>query len=70
MKINAQHLLPLVLDFAGDYLSEGDFKVLLKQLTKDSQDTSENYKKDMLVKKGGLKKILECYFTHNKSVYK
>ena len=30
----------------------------------------KKYKKDLLVKKGGLKKILECYFTYNKDVYK
>ena len=67
-KIEAKHLLPLVLDFAEQFLSENDFEVLKGQL-KDEESAS-NYKQNILVKKGGLKQILSCYFTHNKAVYK
>jgi hypothetical protein len=38
-------------------------------MTKDDEKLTD-YKNNLLVKKGGLKKILECYFSHNKDVYK
>ena len=34
------------------------------------KDLSENYKKNCLVKEGGLKALLACYLKHNKGAYK
>ena len=56
MEISAEQLLPLVLDFAEQYLTEDDFETL-----KSSFKSDVDYKKDILVKNGGLKAILKVY---------
>ena len=67
MKVKAKHMLPLILDFAEEFLSESDFEFLKSSLDKKN---ASKFKKNILVKQGGLKSILECYFKHNKDVYK
>ena len=67
MKVKAEHLLPLVLDFAKQYLSEKDFKKLTKSLDREGEC---EFEKSVLVKQGGLSEILACYFKHNKKAFK
>ena len=51
MKVKADALLPLVLDFAENFLSESDFAVLKESLDKD---VANSYRDNCLVKEGGL----------------
>ena len=65
MKVKADALLPLVLDFAESFLSEGDFEVLREALDKD---VSNSYKDNCLVKEGGLKAILSVRIERNSTL--
>lgn len=67
MKVKAEYLLPLVLDFAKEFLSKDDFKVLKGSLEHEGLKT--DFKDDVLVKAGGLTAILTCFLKHNKEVY-
>ena len=64
MKVKAEHLLPLVLDFAKEFLSKDDFKVLKGSLEHEGLKTE--FKDDVLVKAGGLTAILTCFLKNNK----
>ena len=47
MKVKAKHMLPLILDFAEEFLSESDFEFLKQSLDKKN---SSKFKKNVLVK--------------------
>ena len=68
VKIAAKTLLPLVLDFAQEFLTEEDYKVLSKTLA--DKELRSTYKESVLVKKGGIHKMLESYLKHNPDVRK
>jgi len=54
MEIKAEKLLPIILDFAKQYLDKKDFKKLMEKFDGDS-----DYESDELLKKtGGLKGLL------------
>ena len=65
MKVQAEDLWPLILDFLENNFSKEDFKAF-KKYFKIKVDSS----KDPLVEAGGMKAMLACYLKNNKEVYK
>ena len=65
MKVQAEDLWPLILDFLEDNFSKEDYKAF-KKYFKLKVDKSA----DPLVAAGGMKAMLASYLKHNKSVYK
>ena len=59
-------MLPLILSFVEEYYSAEE----REELEKYFKLPEKNLKKDVLVKAGGLKKMIECFFKHNKDQYK
>ena len=66
MKITAEHLLPLLLDYVNEYFGAED----CAQFQEYFKIAQSDFKKDVLVAQGGLKHIVEQYFKHNKPAYK
>ena len=64
LKIEAKHILPLIVDFAKESLVKEDYKVF------KSTFKCEGVKEDPLVKAGGLKALLATFLQENKSVMK
>ena len=65
MKIAAEDLWPLVMDFLEEYYSKEDFKAF-KKYFKLKVDT-EN---DPYVEAGGMKAMLKCFIKNNKQLKK
>ena len=65
MKVQAEDLWPLILDFLENNFSKEDFKAF-KKYFKIKVDNTQ----DPLVEAGGMKAMLMCYLKHNKAVYK
>ena len=65
MKVQAEDLWPLILDFLEDNFSKEDYKAF-KKYFKLKVNTSE----DPLVAAGGMKSMLASYLKNNKKVYK
>ena len=65
MKVQAEDLWPLILDFLEDNFSKEDYKAF-KKYFKLKVDTSE----DSLVKAGGMKAMLASFLKNNKKAYK
>ena len=66
MKIKAEDLWPLILNFIEEYFGEED----LAHFKEHFDLKIGKINKDPLVKAGGIKAILADYFKHNKPVYK
>ena len=65
MKVEAEDLWPLILDFVETHFGEDDlasFKKFFK--------LKIAHKKDPLVKAGGIQAMLGCFLKHNKDVFK
>ena len=56
MKVKAEQLLPLVLDFIGENYGKKDLKAFAKYF-----DLEIDFESDPLVEAGGLKVMLESY---------
>ena len=65
MKVAAEDLWPLVMDFLEEYYSKEDFKAFKKHF-KLKVDT-EN---DPYVEAGGMKAMLKCFLKNNKELKK
>ena len=57
----------MILDFAEKFLQEEDFEHFKNSF---KTEAIENYKKDVIVKSGGLQAMLACYLKHNKNILK
>ena len=65
MKISAEDLWPLILDFVDSYFGADQFEEFKKHF-----DLEIEHSKDPLVQAGGLKAMLACFLKNNKQVYK
>ena len=65
MKVQAEDLWPLILDFLEDNFSKEDYKAF-KKYFKLKVDTSD----DSLVAAGGMKAMLASFLKNNKKAYK
>ena len=65
MKISAEDLWPLILDFVDSYFGSDQFEEFKKHF-----DLEIEHSDDPLVKAGGLKAMLACFLKNNKQVYK
>ena len=65
MKVAAEDLWPLVMDFLEEYYSKEDFKAFKKyfKLKVDTED-------DPYVEAGGMKAMLKCFIKNNKDLKK
>ena len=65
MKVKAEDLWPLILDFVETYFGEDDLKAFKKYF-----ELKINHQEDPLVQAGGLSAMLGSFLKHNKEVYK
>jgi hypothetical protein len=65
MKVEAEDLWPLILDFVETYFGEDDLKEFKKYF-----ELKIKHKKDPLVQAGGLSAMLACFLKNNKDAYK
>lgn len=61
MKISAEDLWPLILDFVDSYFGEDQFVEFKKHF-----ELTMDHTEDPLVKAGGLKAMLACFLKNNK----
>merc|ERR1711957_910123 len=66
MEVKADDLWPLVLHFVREYLSEED----LEQFSAHFKLETSKVDAHPLVKAGGIQKLLESFFKHNKKEYR
>lgn len=64
MKISAEDIWPIVLNFIGEYVGEEELEAF-KQYFKVTIDQDD----DQLVKAGGIKALLGSFFKQNKKAY-
>ena len=65
MKVQAEDVWPLVLDFISTYVGKAELKAFKKHFS-----VSLEHKDDILVKAGGVQALLANFFKQNKKVYK
>jgi len=65
MKLTAEDVWPLILDFVKMYLGKEELKAFKKHFSVEVDESV-----DPLVKAGGMKAILQSFFKSNKKVYK
>ena len=61
MKVKAEDLWPLILDFVESYFGKEDLEAFKKYF-----DLNLKHKKDPLVQAGGLPAMLGCFLKNNK----
>lgn len=65
MKVQAEDLWPLILDFVESNFGENDLEAFKKYF-----EISMDHKADPLVKAGGLPAMIGCFLKNNKDAYK
>ena len=65
MKVEAEDLWPLILDFVESYFGEKDLEAFKKYFK-----VKMDHKNDSLVKAGGLQAMIGCFLKNNKDAYK
>jgi hypothetical protein len=65
MKVQAEDLWPLILDFVEQNFGEEDLAGFRKYFS-----LKGDHSKDPIVKAGGLQAMLGCFLKHNKEVFK
>ena len=66
MKISAEDVWPIVLDFIEAYLGKDELKAFEAYF----KVTADKSVADPLVKAGGIKALLQSFFKNNKKAYK
>lgn len=65
MKVQAEDLWPLILDFVETNFGEKDLKAFKKYF-----EIQIDHKNDPLVEAGGLPAMIGCFLKNNKNAYK
>ena len=65
MKVEAEDLWPLILNFVESYFGEEDLATFKKYF-----NLKMEHKNDPLVKAGGLSAMIGCFLKNNKEAYK
>jgi len=68
MKVQAENLWPLIMDFVETYFGANDLASFKKYFSLDK--LVKDHTKDPIVKAGGLQAMLACFLKNNKEVLK
>jgi len=69
MKVQAENLWPLIMDFVETYFGEDDLKSFIKYFSLDKV-VKGDHRADPIVKHGGLQAMLACFLKNNKEALK